>query len=157
MSPKMKKGTFGFQNRADLFRRPPSLGRSPGSTWASCLGGLSPRLGRHWHPWFSGAPRAHQLHELPKLAACLYKQSRPSTNVCRMHDERRIAEEVRAASQTVTVLCDTTNTPIPISIGPVEHYLLSARLLLGWENTQKRWETVLRCHTLKFLCASPLH
>lgn len=52
-------------------------------------------------------------------------------NVCGMNDERRITEEVAAASQTITVFCCTTNTPTPISIGPVEHYFLSVRLLLA--------------------------
>ena len=37
MSPKMKKGTFGLQNRTeqnriDLFTKPTGLGQSPGST-----------------------------------------------------------------------------------------------------------------------------
>ena len=42
VSLKMKKGTFGFQNRTDLFKRPTGLSRSPGSTWSFCLGGLAP-------------------------------------------------------------------------------------------------------------------
>ena len=89
-------------------------------------------LGRTGTPGSSAVlPGLLSYSELPKLSACLYKQSRPSTNVCGMNDERRITEEVGAASQTITVFCYTTNTPAPISIGPVEHYLLSVRLLLG--------------------------
>ena len=42
MYAKIKKGTFGFRNRTDLFKRPTGLGRSPGSTWSFCLEGLAP-------------------------------------------------------------------------------------------------------------------
>ena len=57
VSLKMKKGTFGLQNRTeqnriDLFTKPTGLGQSPGSTWSFCLGGLLLCLRFYWQCWF---------------------------------------------------------------------------------------------------------
>lgn len=57
MSPKMKKGTFGFRNRRDLLKRTTGLGRFTRIHLLSLFGGRGPslHLGYHRHPL------AHQL------------------------------------------------------------------------------------------------
>lgn len=148
MSPKMKKGTFGFQNRTDLFKRPTSLSRSPGSTWSFCLGGLSPCLGRHWHPWFiSCAPRAPQLQQTPE-ALSLPLQAKQALNKCLQSEKKdyRRGQGSLTDNKSILLYHKHSHTHFYWSSGA----LLSVRLLLGWENTQKKWETALRCHELKF-------
>lgn len=86
MSPKMKKATFGFQNRTDLLTRPTGsadhqdpLDLSVGRTVAPSRTSLA-------SPGSSAVlPGLLSYSKLSKLSACLYKQSRPSTNVCRMN------------------------------------------------------------------------
>ena len=160
MSPKMKKATFGFQNRTDLFKRPTRLSRSPGSTWSFCSGGLSLHLGHRWHPL------VHQLCSQGSSATANSRSSQlafiskggPQRMFAEwinewMNDERMITEEVRAASQTITTFYHATNTPT---------FLLVQRSITYFQlgcfydkKIQKRWESVLRWYELNSFFVLP--
>lgn len=98
MSPKMKKGTFGFQNRADLFRRPPSLADQRGSTWALWAWEDCHCLGCHWHPWFSGAPGPISYTNSRSLQLAFTSKAGPQ----RMFAECRWKEDCRRGEGSLT-------------------------------------------------------
>lgn len=93
MSPKMKKGTFGFRNRRDLLKRTTGLDWFTRIHLLSLFGAggtVTPFRVSLASPGSSaGLPGFLGYSEFLTLSACLYEQSRPSTNACRMNEWMR--------------------------------------------------------------------